>query len=99
AVALVQAFLHPLPESFVAQVPASDGHEAEGGRQQTVAQQVPERGEQVAFGEVARGAEEQQGVVHRLTIPKGVGGFGGPFGLADGGSGPSIASSWRRRNH
>ena len=73
AVVLLQLAAQPLPETLVAVRGAPDRHDPERGRQQAVAQQVAERREQVAPGQVAGGTEQEQGVVHRATIPKVVG--------------------------
>ncbi|MNV67915.1 hypothetical protein D3C71_1607350 [compost metagenome] len=40
-------------------------------RQQTVAQQAQQGGEQIALGQVAGGAEQEEGVVHRSSFRSG----------------------------
>ena len=61
-----QSPAQPVAEAGVVVLAAADRDHAETFRQRPVAQQVQQRGEQVATGEVAGGAEQQQRVEHAV---------------------------------
>ena len=50
---------------------ATEGDDAEVVRQQAVAQQMQQRWKQVALGQIAGGAEQQQGIEHAREFPDG----------------------------